>query len=490
MRCLIWAAVSSKPQAADEKDSIPSQLAAAREAIQRNEWEETHEPLIVPGHSRNYLFLADAAADIPQYAELMELTRSGSIDLLVCRSYDRLGRTDALVSQVQGYLRHHGVQILSLDMPQQITEPDEYDGSVDRASIWTGAIGRARAEDEMAELRRRHRFGMRRRVKDGQHPNHPPYGYRKTDEGVEVYEEEAELVRFIFSSFLGGQSPYTIRRQLRAQATVPTIRSASGLYYVLRNPFYCGMVGYSRTDGRGRHRARSDWMLAEGQHEALISREDWEAAQLELARRSENRRTPYTRYPLSGLVYCGYCNHRMIIRMTDKGKYRYYVCKTEGCNRNTVKAGDLEQEVGEWVAAGTREQFDLQEMLQTTHDRGEEEEVRLQKATQRLQDALDRWRQDYELGLLGRSEFYEHKARLEDELAGVEAALTTATDRKVNPQEITDALERLSSLTGESLAESWHDQENVLAVKAALRQARVRITVRGNLTDITLDLAD
>ncbi len=37
MRCVIWAAVSSKPQASEEKESIPSQIAAARELIERNE---------------------------------------------------------------------------------------------------------------------------------------------------------------------------------------------------------------------------------------------------------------------------------------------------------------------------------------------------------------------------------------------------------------------------------------------------------------------
>lgn len=69
MRCLIWAAVSSKPQASEEKDSIPSQVKAARELIQRNDgWHEVGEPLVIPGHSRSYIFLADAAADMPVYS--------------------------------------------------------------------------------------------------------------------------------------------------------------------------------------------------------------------------------------------------------------------------------------------------------------------------------------------------------------------------------------------------------------------------------------
>ena len=59
MSCLIWAAVSSKPQVSDEKDSIPSQIEAARELIEHNDHQhEVHEPLIIPAHSCDYVLLA------------------------------------------------------------------------------------------------------------------------------------------------------------------------------------------------------------------------------------------------------------------------------------------------------------------------------------------------------------------------------------------------------------------------------------------------
>jgi hypothetical protein len=63
MRCLIWAAVSTTPQASDEKDSIHSQIESAREFVQRSDgWHEVHDPLIIPGHCRSYIFLAPADA--------------------------------------------------------------------------------------------------------------------------------------------------------------------------------------------------------------------------------------------------------------------------------------------------------------------------------------------------------------------------------------------------------------------------------------------
>jgi DNA invertase Pin-like site-specific DNA recombinase len=123
MRCLIWAAVSSKSQAEETKESIPSQIQAARELIQsRDGWHEAHEPLIVPGHTRKYTFLLDACEDMPEYAQLMRLARSGEIDLVICRSRDRLGRTDSLVATLEQYLSDYGCQILSLDMPTRVID--------------------------------------------------------------------------------------------------------------------------------------------------------------------------------------------------------------------------------------------------------------------------------------------------------------------------------------------------------------------------------
>ncbi|NIM07177.1 MAG: recombinase family protein, partial [Armatimonadetes bacterium] len=57
---------------------------------------------------------------MPQYAALMRLARQGEIDLVICRSRDRLGRTDSLIATLEQYLSDCNVQILSLDMPTRI----------------------------------------------------------------------------------------------------------------------------------------------------------------------------------------------------------------------------------------------------------------------------------------------------------------------------------------------------------------------------------
>jgi hypothetical protein len=61
MSVIFWANVSSKPQAAGAKQSIPPRIDSARELIGRNKNRHTvHHPLFIPGHSHFCILLADA----------------------------------------------------------------------------------------------------------------------------------------------------------------------------------------------------------------------------------------------------------------------------------------------------------------------------------------------------------------------------------------------------------------------------------------------
>lgn len=90
LRCVVFAAVSSKPQATDDKDSIPNQIERARALIERRGWVEVRDPLVVPGHTRSISWLHEARDEMPAFAELMDLAQSGEVDLVVVRDYDRL----------------------------------------------------------------------------------------------------------------------------------------------------------------------------------------------------------------------------------------------------------------------------------------------------------------------------------------------------------------------------------------------------------------
>jgi len=494
MRCVIWAAVSSKPQAEESKASLPQQITDSRAVIERNEWAEVCEPLVVDGHTRSYTGISpllDATADMPQYATLVELARSDSIDIVVCRSRDRLGRTDVLVSEIEGYLRTHGCQVYSLDMPARIQNPEEFRSNRDKAGLWTAAIERAKAEDEVATLQTRYQFGMRGRVQSGLHPNNLPFGYRKGADGVGIIiEEEARLVRLIFDWYIAGVSARAIRDRLPQYANGRYPRSDAGVAKIIANPFYCGMVSWRRIDEGRRQKPRSEWVIAEGLHEAIIDSKVWEQAQRERRTRpGSGQRGAYTAYPLSGLVVCGLCGAAMTVQTTkSRGKrYRYYACR---CRGQSVNLGDLEYLVAEWicsVADAAEEAQDVFAELRSREQRGRHDQREaLEASLSRTTAALDRWQEDYELGLIERAEFYAHRIRLSQEAEGIAAELEALQPEGPTEDQARDALERLSLPGPEELAQSWRDKDTALATKAELRRLGVRITVTGGVARIAL----
>ena len=479
MRCLLWAAVSSKPQADETKDSIPTQISAGRELIEQNEgWHEVRDPLVIPGHSRNYIFLADAAVDMPPYSSLMTLAREGQIDLLICRGRDRLGRTDALVAQLEEYLASYNVQILSMSMPTRVQEPKDFSNHRDRAGLWMRSIERAKAQDEIMELRARHDRGMTREVKSGRHVGKTPYGYRKNGQVPEVYEPEAAVVRLIYRWYLEGESMSEIVRRLPLYASERHPTWVTPVRYILRNPFYAGFTAWKR-HGKHKRKPRSEWILADGHHEALVSVDDWERTQREMgARKGQGPRAPYTVYALSGLVHCGLCGGLM--KIARSGDARYYACLRHDA-RVSMRLEIVEGHVAAWL----QYRLERPEMVRYEIKENPNQEIeQLRKALDRHRSALERWRRDYEDGLLSRSEFYTHKLRLEEVSEVTATRLQEKEKATVDPERLKEDWKNLAAV--DDILAAWHDPDRVAQMKALLRSLGIHITITGR--EITLAL--
>ncbi len=63
--------------------------------LQQRGWTVVDEVAIL-GHSRNYNWLHEIIRDCEGYGQWVQLVESDTVDLVVCRDYDRLWRTDAL----------------------------------------------------------------------------------------------------------------------------------------------------------------------------------------------------------------------------------------------------------------------------------------------------------------------------------------------------------------------------------------------------------
>ena len=117
---------------------------------------------------------------------------------------------------------------------------------------------------------------------------------------------------------------------------------------ILKNPVYCGKIAYGRRKTEKVHGTRNEYHLVEqnnyilvdGQHDAIIEEDVWQAAQVKLLAQAKkyehvNRGKDTKTYLLSGIVKCPICGagmygNKSIKRKKNGTKYKdfyYYGCK-------------------------------------------------------------------------------------------------------------------------------------------------------------------
>jgi len=205
-------------------------------------------------------------------------------------------------------------------------------------------------ERDPSERRREQvRQGMRERALRGEVLGRAPYGYRVAGRHLVADPEEAAVVREAFRSYLDdGEGVRRITQALNA-AGLRTRRggpwSIVSVRGLLRNPAYTGT--YRRLS-----------IVVPAEHEALVSREQFQRVQERLAARRTSFGTQHRgEYLLAGLARCGYCgNHligmrrsRAVAGASKPQVYRYYQCESRTnqsrCDYHTRRADELERRV-------------------------------------------------------------------------------------------------------------------------------------------------
>jgi len=192
----------------------------------------------------------------------------------------------------------------------------------------------------------------------------PPYGYKVVDKKLIIDEKQAAIVREVFRLFLSGTPIQRIARLMNERG-IPTDGTAkewwpSKVWRILSNPISAGFMAYNRRHTVGTRAPRNPpekHILVEGEHEGIISKEDFLKTKEILDKNPifSIRRVNL----LTGLLRCGRCGTTMYIsyaskyvRVRDKSKekkrkyYSYYKCRKRdtlgGCDLPNIRADFLE----------------------------------------------------------------------------------------------------------------------------------------------------
>lgn len=279
--------------------------------------------------------------DFGRFDEIIRRVKNKEIQVIVFKDASRLGRNLKESLIFRDLMEDQGAEILF--------ESEAYDEDFFPLKAW---FNEQRAKDDSKKIRRT----MRHKMETGTLLVKPVYGYRRAGPGHMVPQEEtAQVVRWLFGQAADGRSSGELAAALNA-GKVPTPSQAAHMAKaarcwnaqhirrILTNPAYIGTQVYHRTSKKSfkskktlRH-PEEEWIVHEDHHQGLVSRELFEKVQ---STRRRFKRETYTRKerPFSGLLYCGRCGSRLVLR-TKQGRPDAYIC-----GRNH-REGALRDELG------------------------------------------------------------------------------------------------------------------------------------------------
>jgi len=317
IRCAVYTRVSTDERLDMAFNSLDAQHEAALSYIES----QKHEGwLLVPDRYDDGGF-SGGTIERPGLQRLLRDVEAGRIDVIVVYKVDRLSRSLGDFARIVELFERHTVSFVS------VTQQFNTTTSMGRLTL-NILLSFAQFEREVIGERIRDKFAASRR-KGMWMGGTPPLGYDVRDRKLVVNEDEAALVRLIFSRFLQLGSATELARELRSAGhrtkswTTQDGKHRPGkpidkgaIYKILANRVYLGEAVHKGVSHPGEHAAIVEQAIWDKVHGILDGN----------ARRRGNVTRAQTPALLKGLIFAP-GGHAMTPSHTRKAGrlYRYYV---------------------------------------------------------------------------------------------------------------------------------------------------------------------
>ena len=255
------------------------------------------------------------------FLRMMEDARQGKIDLIITKSVSRFARNTVDLLQSIRDLQEQNVEVRF--------EKDgisTFDGEGELMLSFLASFAQAEAESISENVK----WGKRKQMQEGiYHHSARCYGYEWQGDDYVIVPEEAEVVRYIFESYIEGMSPKHIAESINAPTTTGAPFSRVAIKDILKNRVYTGdrvlQKYYSpKIRKKARNYGELPQYILEGVHEGIVSHATFDRAQEIMKERAD--RTPKKTFTcFTGKVKCGHCG-RSCCRRTLHGK-RIWKCQ-------------------------------------------------------------------------------------------------------------------------------------------------------------------
>jgi len=283
-----------------------------------------------------------------EFLRLMGDARKGKLDEILVKSISRFARNTKDCLSTLRELSLLGVTV-----------------RFDKENINTGtltselmvSVSASLAQEESISLSQNMRWSYQKRMQSGKFITHnAPFGYRLHGKEMTIDEDEAEIVRWVFDSYLDGMN----MSELAEAVTATGFRTSDGnplwrkgaIGYMLQNEKYIGdsmgqkaymteAFPFKEVDNRG----EKPMYYAEGTHPAIIDKDTFNRVQALIQSRRPKNKGKRGEYLLSRKIICAQCGSTFARRVTQKGNV-FWVCRIHESGKDVCSMGRIpEQEL-------------------------------------------------------------------------------------------------------------------------------------------------
>ena len=449
----------------------------------------------------------------PAFLRMMDDAKHGKIGCIVVKDFSRFGR-DHL--ETGNYLE----RIFPLLGIRFISVNDQYD-SEDCMGM-TGGMSMALKNIINAmysrDLSRKVKSALGTRAAHGEYMGAlVPYGYLKDPEDVHRLipdEEAAKVVRMVFAMAAEGKKKPEIARHLNGQG-IPTcmehFRSAGlnrknprekqkklwtpgTIADMLRKEVYLGRTVWNKTrrEGVGSRRQvkndRSEWIVMEGTHEALVTQEMFDMAN-EKAFTHKKRDVPFGRTAQT-IFFCPYCGRRLVPTTRGKG-YRCWqtaISDIAECRTIHVDRERLENAVLSCVRAmaGMAAADVLARRKECLKTAAVEEELgRLESEKKRMSARKLRLYEDYRSGGITKEQYRKEYEKATNQILEIEAGIPELKEKAMQAREqMLRMKERETELEALSSLETFDKEKLATVIESVQVYSEERIEIVWKMDDL------
>lgn len=463
----------------------------------------------------------------PEVKEMIEDAVNGKFKCIIMKGISRFFRDVEKGLTLIKMLDRHGIRMVTIE--------EGFDSAKDRTS--TGKLDTSKitmylmfAEMESKKTGDRVKYTQIDKARRGEwnSASNTPYGYKFNSETkkLEIDYAGSQVIKLIFDLYLQGMGMRSIQHYLNGEndggTVYPSPKGAEWSQYtigfIIRNPAYVGDLVYNRRSKKERtykqpelfgktkddiwigndHNDKSEWIVTKNAHEAIVSREDFEQAQLIVNTKALRKGIRSNVGLLAGIAKCTECGSGMTFKRGNKDpetgwiktKSNYYCMNyikygKRNCTSHHIGSDDLENSVINNLKSLRMNEGLIDRIFEKKrsdmpdeNDKLKKEKAKIEKEIKLLADKLDKLLEKNLSGKISDDQFDSMNQRYKTDLASC-----TNRVEKINESFQTDTIAESREVDFRKMIEKVSEIDNLNK-----DQKRLLIMQLVDRVEITADL--